>query len=225
MITVKKLIIFDMDGVLVDSEEAIALASAEALADWGVNAKTTDFIPFRGMGDDKFIGGVAELYGLKYDVKMKARAYERYFETAAERLKVFPWSKILIENLYNRGYKIAIASASDKIKVLKNVECIGADLNMFNAFITGTDVVKKKPDPEIFLKAAEVAGENPEDCLVFEDSLSGVQAAKAAGMTCIAVTTSFAREQIEKCNADFIYDDLICAITDSESVIYDENYR
>ena len=59
-------VIYDMDGTLVDSEGAIALAGKEALVDWGIECQLPDFKPFTGMGDDKFIGGVAEKYGVKY---------------------------------------------------------------------------------------------------------------------------------------------------------------
>ena len=210
----KKLIIFDMDGVLVDSEEAIAQASIESLSEWGVSAKLSDFKQFTGMGDDIFIGGVANIYGVEYDLKMKARAYEIYFEKAAERVAVYPWSKVMIEALSDVGYKLAVASASDRVKVLKNIECIGVDPEIFDALITGSDVKNKKPDPEIFLKAAKTAGEDPADCVVFEDALSGVKAAKAAGMTCIAVTTSFDEDKLYEVGADKVVADLRLALDD-----------
>ena len=74
--------------------------------------------------------------------------------------------------------------------------------------ISGSDVINKKPDPEIFLKAAEVAGIAPENTLVIEDAVSGVQAAKAAGMTCIGVTTSFSRKILLDTGADFVINKL-----------------
>lgn len=225
-------VIFDMDGVLVNSELAITTASIESLKEWNVDAKVEDFKEFTGMGDDKFIGGVAAKYGLDYDLKMKERAYEIYLSTANERVRVFDWSRPLIEGLHKDGYLLALASASDYIKVKKNIECIGVAPEIFDAIVTGSDVERKKPFPDIFLKAFEkvknsLAGTacsasdaciardacNADDIdvsrtLVFEDALSGVQAARAAGMKCIAVTTSFDAPQLTDAGAHFVTDDL-----------------
>lgn len=203
-----KLVIFDMDGVLVDSEPAISLASKEALAEWGIEAELGDFHQFTGMGDDKFIGGVAEKYGRTYDIVMKKRAYEIYLNTAQERVNVYSWSKTIIDRLYNDGFILAIASASDIVKVECNIACIGADIKKLSAVITGSDVKNKKPAPDIFLRAAEKAGIMPADSLVIEDAVSGVQAAKAAGMICIAVTTSFTADKLYDAGADYIINDL-----------------
>lgn len=203
-----KLVIFDMDGVLVDSEPAIRSASKEALAEWGVLAELEDFRPFTGMGDDKFIGGVAEKYGKVYDASMKKRAYEIYLDTASERVKVYNWSKTITERLHNDGYTLAIASASDLSKVECNITCIGVNKAIFSAIISGSDVKNKKPAPDIFLCAAEKAGILPFYSLVIEDAVSGVRAAKAAGMTCIAVTTTFPADKLQDAGADYIIDDL-----------------
>lgn len=212
------MVIFDMDGVLVDSELAIATSSQEALREWGVTAQIADFKEFTGMGDDKFIGGVSEKYGVPYDLKMKARAYEIYMETAEERVHVFPWSRPLMERLHSEGMKLAVASASDRVKVMRNIACIGVSPSLFEAIVTGSDVVRKKPFPDIFLKAFDmVRAACPETAadldvtrtLVCEDALSGVCAARAAGMYCAAVTTSFDADALRKAGAHRITDDLL----------------
>ncbi|MCL1792421.1 MAG: HAD family phosphatase [Oscillospiraceae bacterium] len=217
-----KLVIFDMDGVLVDSEPAITMASIDSLKEsFGISAAHSDFKEFTGMGDDKFISGVAKKYGKEYDVKLKLRAYEIYMEKK-HRVKVFPKAKKLLHNITGIGLSCAIASASDLVKVKVNIEKIklGRSIGVIatgdakkNAkhplyVISGTDVKNKKPDPEIFLKAAETAGISPEYALVVEDAVSGVQAAKAAGMVCAAVTTSFSRKVLLEAGADFVVDKL-----------------
>ena len=230
MIKQIKLVIFDMDGVLVDSEPAITHASIESLREsYGIEAKAADFKEFTGMGDDKFIEGVAAKYGKPYDVKLKLRAYEIY-NAKKDRVKVFPHAKKLIQNLYNIELKCAVASASDLVKVKVNVSKIklGKSIKIITTenannsnnsnsaennkrplyVITGTDVKNKKPDPEIFLKAAQTAGVEPQYALVIEDAVSGVQAAKAAGMTCIGVTTSFNRQILLNAGADFVINQL-----------------
>jgi len=213
-----KLVIFDMDGVLVDSEPAIRQASIDSLKEsYGIDPKHSDFKEFTGMGDDKFIGGVAEKYGKSYDVRLKHRAYEIYVAKKS-RVKVFPRAKKLIHNVYNIGLKCAVASASDfikvkvnldRIKIGKSIQMISSDHKNKNAkrplyVITGTDVKNKKPDPEIFLKAAETVGILPANTIVIEDAISGVKAAKAAGMTCIAVTTSFDKRKLLNAGADYV---------------------
>jgi len=217
-----KLVIFDMDGVLVDSEAAIRQASIDSLKEsFGLEPKHSDFKEFTGMGDDKFIGGVAEKYGKSYDVQLKNRAYEIY-EEKKDRVKVFPNAKKLIQNCYNIGLSCAVASASDFIKVKINLDRIkvGKSIKIIRNedknrktkrplfVITGSEVKNKKPDPEIFLKAAEAAGISPEYAIVIEDAVSGVKAAKAAGMTCIAVTTSFSRKLLSEAGADHIVNKL-----------------
>jgi len=217
-----KLVIFDMDGVLVDSEPAIRQASIDSLNEsFKIEPKHADFKEFTGMGDDKFIKGVAEKYGKTYDVKLKHRAYEIYV-AKKDRVKVFPKAKKLIQNVYNLGLKCAVASASDFIKVKVNLDRIkiGKSIkiirneNKYNNIkrplyvITGTEVINKKPDPEIFLKAAEMAEISPENTIVIEDAISGVKAAKAAGMICIAVTTSFNKSKLKEAGADYIINKL-----------------
>jgi HAD superfamily hydrolase (TIGR01509 family) len=209
-----KLIIFDMDGVLTDSEPATIYASIQSLAEYGVTAKPADFKPFTGMGDDIFIGKVAEKYGAAYVTQMKQRMYEIYTETAAEKVRVYNWSRSILLKLKEYGYKLAVASASDYVKVHCNIGCIGVDINIFDAVVTGSDVKNKKPSPDIFLKAAEKAGyvignaSGISNAVVVEDALSGVKAAKAAGATAVAVTTSFTAEELRSAGADYIFDDL-----------------
>ncbi|MEI6579000.1 MAG: HAD-IA family hydrolase [Eubacteriales bacterium] len=197
-------VIFDMDGVLIDSEAAITLAALEALRCWGVNAEFDDFKQFTGMGENKFIGGVAAKYGVPYTMDMKDKTYEIYVATAAERVQVYPWSKAVLTGMVQKGIKISLASAADLTKVECNLKCIGVDNDIFSSIVTGSDVEHKKPHPEIFLTAAKNAGFNIANTLVVEDALSGVQAAKAAGMLCLALTTSFDEQSLKEAGADFV---------------------
>lgn len=203
-----RLAIFDMDGVLVNSEAAFRRACSEILTQWGINAEYDEFKPFTGMGDARYIGGVSEAHGVPYVPEMTERSYKLYAEYAPQLLRVFPWSRGILETLHASGVKTALASSAGAYKVDINIRCIGVDKNIFSAVITGSDVEKKKPAPDIFLAAAEKAGEKPSDCLVLEDAVSGVQAAKAAGMRAAAVTTSFDGETLLAAGADFVCDDL-----------------
>ena len=83
-------VLFDMDGVLVDSEPIINAAAIRALAEFGVTARPEDFEPFVGAGEDRYVGGVAELHGRKYIPEMKRRTYEWYLKLLPEMGKAFP---------------------------------------------------------------------------------------------------------------------------------------
>ncbi len=203
-----KAVLFDMDGVLVNSEPVIIEASLRTLRKYGVEAKETDFKEFTGMGDDLFIGGVARKYGVEYDPKMKAEAYEVYFEIIDELIGKFPSVLPLIALLKEKGYTLAVASASDLVKVKANLKALGASEDDFAAIITGSDVERKKPFPDIYLKAAAAIGADPSECIVIEDAISGTQAGVAAGMKVACVTTSFPAEPLWNAGASWVFDDI-----------------
>ena len=98
--------------------------------------------------------------------------------------------------------RLAVASSADCVKVTINLGEIGLPADTFDAVVNGLDVVNKKPDPEIFLTAAAKLALDPAECLVVEDAVNGVEAAKAAGMRCLALTTSFTPDDLK--DADWI---------------------
>lgn len=198
-----KNIIFDMDGVLVDSENAIRTACVKMFERRGVNTLPEDFIPFTGMGENRFIGGVAEKYGLSYVLSMKAEAYDIYDEIANDCVIVYDGIKELILTLKEKGYKIAVASAADERKVKTNLRCMELSPDDFDALVTGSDVTKHKPDPTVFLTAAGKIGAAPHESLVVEDAVAGCQAAKAAGMHCVGVLSTFDAQTLAAAGADY----------------------
>ncbi len=190
-------VIFDMDGVLVHSEPYIAKAAIQMFAEKGVTIHREDFRPFVGMGEDRFIGGVAELRGVPLDPeKDKSRTYEIYLASIKGSLKPLPGVVDFVAKCREHGLKIAVASSADAIKVEGNLHEIGLPSSVFDAIVSGSDVAKKKPAPDIFLEAARRLGVAPERCLVIEDAIAGVTAAKAAGSRCLGLTTTFTREQL-----------------------------
>lgn len=201
-------VIFDMDGVLVDSEPVIEAAALAGLREYGVFAKPEDFIPFVGAGEDKYIGGVAEKYGVTYKLEMKARVYQIYLEIVSNKLKVFDGVLDLLDKLHKKGVKMALASSADRIKIDANLNVAGISESLFTAIISGEDVIQKKPSPDIYLLAAKRIGSKSNECIVIEDALNGIQAAKAAGMKCLAVASSFERDVLEKECPDFICDNI-----------------
>lgn len=195
-------VIFDMDGVLVDSEPFICKAACMMFDELGLRVRPEDFVPFVGMGENRYLGGVAEHYHFQIDItQAKKRTYDIYLDIIRGRLQPLPGVHAFVEKCRLLGKKIAIASSADRRKVIGNLSEIHLPPDQFDAVITGEDVVHKKPNPEIFLLAASKLGLAPQHCLVVEDAVSGVAAAKAAGAVCLALTTSFARRQLQ--DADF----------------------
>ncbi len=189
---------FDMDGVLVDSEYCMRHSGIIALRDWGIVARHEDFIEFTGMGEDSFIGGVVRKHGGVYSPEMKERAYAVYDKLAPKEVGVAPGIRDMLEELRRRGYRLSVASAADSVKVMINLRCIGITREFFDAVTTGSDIERKKPDPEIYLTTAAKLGEAPADCVVVEDAVAGIASGRAAGSDCVGVTGTFtARELLD----------------------------
>ena len=200
-------VIFDMDGVLVDSEPFICKAGCLMYAELGLQVRPEDFVPFVGMGENRYLGGVAEKYHFPVDIdKIKKRTYDIYLEIIRGALQPLPGVQDFIGRCRTLGKKIAVASSADRRKVEGNLREIGLAWDSFDTVVCGEDVVRKKPDPEIFLLAAKRLNLPASQCLVVEDAVSGVAAAKAAGARCLALTTSFPRAQLSA--ADFFAPDL-----------------
>ncbi len=193
-----KAILFDMDGVLIESEFLMRASAIRALADYGVQARHEDFLEFTGMGEDRFVGGVAEKYGLTYEFAMKERAYDYFGQDVRAQAHVPAGVREMLLELHGRGLILAVCSAADLRKVRYNLMAIGVDENLFAALVTGSDVARKKPFPDIYLEGARRVGIPPEQCLVVEDAISGIRAAHAAGMDAAAVPTTFSAEQLQQ---------------------------
>jgi HAD superfamily hydrolase (TIGR01509 family) len=192
-----KAVIFDMDGVLADSEALICSAAMAMFRERGLEVQPEDFHPFVGTGENQYLGGVAEKYGFTLVIPdAKQRTYELYLAMAPLQLRAFPNALELVRQCRASGLKTALASSADHIKIDANLIKIGLPRQEWDAIVGGGDVVHKKPAPDIFLAAARKMGCSPAQCVVVEDALHGIQAAKAAGMFCIAVAHTFPAEQL-----------------------------
>ncbi len=191
-------VLFDMDGVLVDSEEYIAKAAVEMFRREGLLVKEVDFIPFVGKGEDRYLGGVAEKYDFPINiVEAKKKTYRIYGELVDGRISPLPGVLDFIDKARAKGLKLAVATSADRIKMEINLRNIGIPKDVFDATVNGLEIPRKKPYPDVFVKAAEKVGLKPKECLVVEDAVSGVEAAKRAGSKCLALTTSFSREELD----------------------------
>lgn len=200
-----KAILFDMDGVLIESEYLMRSSAIQALADFGIQAHHEDFFEFTGMGEDRFVGGVAEKHGHEYVTAMKDLAYDYYGQRVKAEANFPDGVKEMLQALHSRGITLAVCSAADLRKVRYNIQAIGVDERLFSALVTGSDVERKKPFPDIYLEGARRIGIDPKDCLVVEDAISGIQAAHAAGMDAVGVPTTFSKEELaQRVNPEYI---------------------
>ena len=201
-------VIFDMDGVLTDSELLINDAAIAMFKEKGLSVLPEDFLPFVGAGEDHYIGGVAERYHFPLNLPgAKARTYEIYLDLVPTQLEAFPGAQDLVRACRKAGLRVAVASSADRIKVEANLRKIGLPAESWDAVVTGEEVKNKKPAPDIFLCAAAKLHLEPAECVVVEDAVNGVQAAKAAGMRCVAVAQTFPAERLK--NADLVKEKIL----------------
>ena len=185
-------VIFDMDGVLTDSEPLIRAAAMAMFRERGLIVRPEDFVPFVGTGEIRYIGGVAEKYAFPLEIQeAKRRTYEIYLELVPRRLEPFPGACEFVLSCRAAGLKTAVASSADLIKIEANLRKVGLPAESWDAVVSGDDITRTKPAPDIFLAASGRMKLRPAECVVIEDAVHGVEAAHAAGMRCVAVAQTF----------------------------------
>ena len=195
-------VIFDMDGVLVDSEPYSMQALVDILWQYGIEPTEDELWRSYGRKVREDFADYFTRYGVTADLNTAiARKHARYYELAEGHLKPFPGVMPLVDRLYQRGYLLGLASSGDRRKVAFSMQALQLN-GTFQTVVTGDDVHHSKPHPEIYLTAAHRLGVQPTACVAIEDAPNGVQAAKCAGMRCIAVTNSVVRAQLQ--GADLI---------------------
>jgi HAD superfamily hydrolase (TIGR01509 family) len=203
-------VIFDMDGVLCDSEPFIREAACKMFERrHHVRVRPEDFLPFVGTGEDRFLGGVAEKYGVSLQMAQdKQLTYDIYLELICGRLAPLAGAVEFVAKCRLQGLKLAVATSADQVKLEGNLRQIGIPPASFDAIVTGSDIKRKKPFPDIFELAAARLGLRCDRCLVIEDAPSGIQAGKTAGAMCLGLTTTFDETTLRQAGADWTAPDL-----------------
>lgn len=203
-------VIFDMDGVLCDSEPFICEAACRMFAErHGRAVAPEDFRPFVGTGEDRFLGGVAEKHGVTLDLPAdKQFTYAVYLEIIRGRLRPLNGVGDFLAACRRRGWPLAVASSADAVKVEGNLREIGFPAATFDACINGLMVSNKKPAPDLFLLAAGRLGVPPAHCLVVEDAPNGIRAAVAAGCPALGITSTFPAPELRAAGAQWTAADL-----------------
>lgn len=184
-----KAVIFDQDGVMFDTERMSVKAWEKAGKELGIEVEERFLCTIRGMNYQDATARFEAWYGGKgidYE-ELRCRKKEYFSKMRKEQpLPVKPGLHELLAYLKEQGYKIALATGSTKEYSLANLKEAGV-ADYFENIISGDMVEHAKPDPDIFLKTAELLGENPQHCLVLEDSLNGVEAGIRGGFVTVMV--------------------------------------
>jgi len=199
-------VIFDMDGVIVDSMPYHFLAWYEALMPYGVRVNCFDIYSKEGERWDKSLSDLLKKRGITPTRRLllkifteRQKIFRRYFKRS-----IFPGTKEFLECLKTRGYLLGLVSGTP-IDEISHILPFSIKA-LFNTIIGGDNVRKGKPHPEPYLKAASSLGLLPEECVVIENAPNGIISAKRAGMYCVAVSTSLPKEYLKE--ADAIADSL-----------------
>lgn len=196
-------VIFDMDGTLVATTEADFLAWQKLFLHYGKQLTFEDYYPLLGRKSADVVKLGLGLTGKPAEEAM-AMKMGLFADIVAEHgVETLPDVRSLLEKLYDAGIPMALATSSRKKKMELVMQTVGLE-EFFSVFVTGEEVVKGKPDPQIFQLAASRLQMPAERCIVVEDTVSGVRAAKAAGMTCVAISTTHDRDELTE--ADLLID-------------------
>lgn len=200
-----KAVIFDLDGVIIDTKELHYLAWKKFWAKRGIEHTYDDFIKKFGIPNQDIFKELYENMGVD-ELNDLCEEKEVYFRELSEgKLMPMKGAAGLIKSLKKEGYKIALGTSCQK----SNIEFIMKQIGLkayFDVIVCAADIKSGKPNPEIFLKAAEMLNVKPLECVVIEDSLHGIEAAIRAGMKCIAVATTHSENELK--NAFLVRQDL-----------------
>lgn len=196
-------VIFDLDGVLIDSEPIHAEAKRRVFAERGIEVPERVYDAFKGQTDEQVLRHVAEHYGSDARVEdLIAEKREAFWDLLGDRRVPMEGAKGFVQAAAAH-YPVALCTSASPATRELAFDPLGWNEH-FSASVTAADVEHPKPDPEPYQLTAERLGVPPAHCLVVEDSLSGVRSACAAGGRVAALTTSMERDELEAAGAHVV---------------------
>lgn len=182
-----KAVLFDMDGVIVDTEPLHRKSYYRMFEDVGIDVTDSLYDSFTGQATLPICRTLCENFELKHSaetlVSLKRNHFKYLFENDSD-LALLDGVHDLIKDYHDNGLTLVLASSASMLNIERIFERFDLD-HYFKAKISGADLKASKPHPEIFLKAADLAQENKTNCMVIEDSTNGIAAAHSAGIYCV----------------------------------------
>lgn len=202
-----KYIIFDFDGVLVDTEYSTFLYYKKIFPNYGFSLKESDFKYKIGRKSIDFLKDVmGNNFTEELAQKLTKIKRDAFQQNIKKYLKPISDSMNFLEKANKQGFALAIGSQNEKVLLEKAIDVFGIR-HFFKAIISLQDIKNKKPNPEVFLKTAEKLGIFPKEAVVIEDTPDGIKAARCGGFKVIGLTTSLSAEDLK--TADLVVDSLL----------------
>ena len=201
-----RLVIFDCDGVLVDSEPIAVRIDVEMLAEVGVTMTEEDVI-------ERFVGRSPDVILAEAEARLGRRVPEGWFERGETRIRRAYATELrpvdgISEALEEIGDPVCVASSSGHDNIRYKLELTGLYDRFAGHIFSATEVANGKPAPDLFLHAASRMGADPADCVVIEDSRYGVQAARAAGMDVLGYAGGLTPPDVLEGPRTVVFDDM-----------------
>jgi HAD superfamily hydrolase (TIGR01509 family) len=195
-------VLFDLDGTLVDTNYLHTLAWGRAFAEVGLWAPMHAIHRLVGMGGDQL---VPRLHGTDFPAAHDAK--DRHYATLMAEARAFPGAATLVRSVHDLGLRVVLATSSSKDDLQPLLDLLGIE-DALDAMTTKDDVERSKPEPDIFQVAVERGGVDPHRALVVGDSVWDVEAARSAGLGCVAVESGgFSRHELAEAGAVHVYRD------------------
>lgn len=214
-----KAVLFDMDGVIVDTEPLHRKAYYKMFDDFGIDVSEELYTSFTGASTKKVCTTLVETFELDQShedlAQIKRNYFKHYFDTDPD-FDLLPGIRNLIESYHENGLKLILASSAHMNTINWVFEKFDLE-KYFVGKISGADLNESKPHPEIFIVAAEMAGEPKENCMVIEDSTNGIEAAFSAEIFCIAYQSAHSKNQF--------YDKASLLVSDFEQITFEKMER
>lgn len=190
-------VIFDMDGVIVDTEPVHRYAYFQQFSELNINVTEEQFTSFTGNSTRNVFQKIKAIFNLEHDVEEMIQRKRAIFNDAfdnKEDLELLEGVEKLIIDFHDKGMQLILASSASKV----TIERVFGRFKLHNYFthiVSGEDFPKSKPDPAIFVHAASLSIAPKDNCIIIEDSTSGVKAAKAAGIYCVGYNSIHSKMQ------------------------------
>lgn len=193
----KNTVIFDMDGVIVDTEPLHKKAYYQHFAELNIDVDAELFSKFTGKSTRNVYQMIKEIFGIKQNVEELVQRKRTLFYNLFDSdpaLKLLDGVEALIKNLHSANFQLILASSAAK----STIDRVFKRFNLFPFFshlVSGEDFPESKPDPAIFIEAQRLSGNEKSNCIVIEDSTNGIQAANAAEIFCVGYKSLNSKNQ------------------------------